>query len=337
MADTFNWGVIGPGRIAHKFADAVSICPDARIFAVASRSIERADRYGDAWEIDCRYDNYQELVADPRVDAVYVSTTHPQHFECIKLCRESGKPVVCEKPLTMNAWQTEQVINLAREKKVFLMEAMWTRFLPVFRQVERWLAEGRIGEVQMVHAAFGFDNPWFDEDRHVDLRNGGGALLDLGVYNVALACRILGGEPAEIASQAAMFRTGADAKSSVLLRYTGGAMAVLTNALTVELQGDAVISGSKGSIRLPQHWRAIKAELILPQPPPKAPMTTVFEAGFNGGNGYQFEVQEAMARIRAGELESPLMPWADSLAISRIMTAVRRQWGMVYPDTPGEE
>jgi len=337
MTATFNWGVIGPGRIAHKFADAVSNSPDARIFAVASRSIERADRYGDAWEIDCRYDNYEELAADPRIDAVYIATTHPQHYECIKLCLDNCKPVVCEKPLTMNTWQTEQVINLAREKNVFLMEAMWTRFLPVFRQVEKWLAEGLIGDVQMLHAAFGFANPWTAEDRHVDLKTGGGALLDLGVYNIALACRLLGREPSEIASQAAMFPTGTDAKSSVLLRYQGGAMAVLTNALTVELPGDAVISGSKGSIRLPQHWRATKAELILPQLPPKTPVTTSFEAGFAGGNGYQFEVQEAMARIREGALESPLMPWADSLAISRIMTAVRRQWGMAYPDTPGEE
>lgn len=337
MTAVLNWGVIGPGRIAHKFAAAVSICPDARIFAVASRSIERADRFGDAWEIDCRYDNYEELAADPRIDAVYIATRHPQHFDCIKMCLNNCKPVVCEKPLTMNAWQTEQVISLAREKKVFLMEAVWTRFLPAFRQVERWLAEGRIGEVEMIQADFGFANPWVDEDRHVDLKNGGGALLDLGVYNLALACRLLGREPLDIKGQAVMFKSGADAKSSVLLRYPGGAMAVLAQALSVDLPGDAVISGSRGSIRLPKHWRSTRAELIMPQPPPAPPVVSVTDAGFDGGNGYQFEVQEAMARIRAGDLESPLMPLDDSMAISRIMTAVRHQWGLIYPDTPGEE
>lgn len=333
METTFNWGIIGPGRIAGKFADAVKVCPGARVFAVASRSAARADAFADRFGIECRYDNYEDLAADPRIDAVYIATTHPRHLDCVRICLNQCKAVVCEKPMTMNTWQTEQLISLARSKNAFLMEALWSRFLPVYRQVAGWIADGRIGDVQVLRAEFGFAMPWQDADRHVDPANGGGALLDVGVYNVALAVSLLGRDPSEISSQAALYRTGVDEKSSILLRYAGGAMAVLTGALTAQLPGEALISGTRGSIRIPQHWRAESAELILPE----GQQSETVEAGYEGGNGYQYEIMDVMARVRAGEKESPLMPLADSLAISRIMTVARGQWGLVYPDCEGEE
>ena len=317
MTATFNWGIIGPGKIANKFAEGLKACPGARVLAVASRSMDRADAFAEAHGIVRRYDRYEDLVADQDVDAIYIATTHPQHYENILLCLHGGKPVVCEKPLTMNAWQAEQVISLAREKKVFLMEALWSRFLPIYRQVAAWIDEGRIGDLQMLRAEFGFAAPWSDSDRHVDINNGGGALMDVGVYNVALACSLLGCDPAEIASQAAMLHTGVDAKSTLLLRYSGGASAVLMNALTAQLPGEALISGSKGSILIPQHWRAQTAELILPQALPAQPLVEKATADFGDGNGYQYEILDAMARIQAGEQESPLMTLSDSLEIGR--------------------
>ena len=333
MKKVFNWGIIGPGRIARKFAEAIKVCPDSRILAVASSSKDRAVDFADRYAIERRYDSYQDLAADPAVDAIYIATTNPLHYENILLCLNHGKPVICEKPMTMNVWQTEQVINLAREKGVFLMEAIWSRFLPVYRQVDKWLAEGRIGDIQMIKADFGFTNDWPDDDRRVDINNGGGALLDIGVYNIALVCRYLGCDPAEMTSLATFFRTGVDDRSTVVLRYTNGAMAVMNNAVTVTLPNDGHIIGNKGIIRLPDHWRSEQVEWISLEGDKRR---ETVPCGFEGSNGYQYEILDVMDRIRGGEMESPLMPLSDSLAISRIMTAVRRQWGLVYPNCEGE-
>lgn len=333
---TFTWGVIGPGKIAHSFAAAIKVCPDTVIGAVASHSLDKANAFADEFGIAKRYDSYEAFVADPELDAVYISTTNPYHYDCIKLALNAGKPVLCEKPMCLNEAQTEDVVRLAREKKLFLMEAVWSRFLPIFAQVEAWLAEGRIGEPEMIRADFAFTAPFPENDRHVDLQNGGGALLDLGIYTLDFALRYFGSEPEEILSAGSLYRTGVDGKSVSILRYEGGRIAVLTSGITFLMDHDATIYGSGGSIHIPNFWRPVKAQLNRIVRPFTPPEVEVAETDWGEGNGYQYELLEAMACIRAGKLESPRMPHADSLALSRIMTGLRRGWGVKYEGNFGE-
>lgn len=332
----FHWGILGPGKIAHAFATAVKACPDTQIAAVASHAPEKAKAFAEEFGIGRYYGSYDELLADPAIDAVYISTTNPYHFDCIRRCLKAGKPVLCEKPMCLNETQTAEVVALAREKGLFLMEAVWSRFLPVFDRVDAWIREGKIGELELIQANFAFTAPFPENDRHVDLQNGGGALMDVGIYNIALALQYFGNEPEEIISCATKYKTGVDGKSTAILRYKGGQMAVLTSGFTVVMAHDATIYGTGGNIYLKDFWHPVTAQLnrfLRPFTPPEVELA---EAGWGEGNGYQYEVLEAMARIRAGEVESPRMSHADSLAISRIMTGLRQSWGIAYKGNYGE-
>lgn len=333
----FHWGIMGPGKIAKAFATAMKVVPNAKIGAVASHFIDKANAFADEFGIEKRYGNYEDFLADGDIDAVYIATTNPYHYDCIMACLNAGKPVMCEKPMCLNYKQTEAAIKLAREKGLFLMEAVWSRFLPVFKSVDTWLEQERIGRPELIKADFAFSAPFPEDDRHVDLKNGGGALLDVGVYNLAFAMKYFGNEPAEVISCATKYKTGVDGKSTVILKYADGKMAVLTCAFTVVMAHDATIYGSGGSIYLHDFWHPTKAQLNKITRPFAPPEVEIAEAGFEDGNGYQYEIMEAIARIRAGELESPFISHADSLAMSRITTGLRKEWGVKYEGNYGEE
>lgn len=335
--NTFKWAILGPGRIAQTFVDAVRAIPEATVVAVASRQPGRAEAFADANAIPNWFDRYEDMLADPEIDAVYIANTNPCHFDSLKLCLQHGKPVLCEKPLCLNEMQTEEILSLAKAKNLFLMEGIWTRCLPIHRELEKWIAEGRIGELRTLRADIGFSAPWPDDDRHVDPKNGGGALLDVGVYNVAFAVRHLGRDPISVKSVASRWKTGVDARSTVLLEYPEGRTAVLTCAIDTMMPHDAVLYGSSGSVRLPFYWRGGEAEISRFGKPFTPPEVTVEKWPYEIGNGYAHEVLEAMNCIREGKLESPSMPWADSLAISRILTGLRREWQVRYDGQPGEE
>lgn len=333
----FRWGVIGPGTIAHSFAKAVAGCPDACISAVASHNHAKAVLYAHEYHIPTVYDNYEKLVADREIDAIYVANTNPFHYESIIMCLNEKKPVLCEKPMVLNTTQMQNVISLARKNKVFLMEALWSRFLPIYRVVDQWIESGKIGEILMLKADFGFRRPeWKENARHIDPQNGGGALLDVGVYNIALACKYLGNDPIETVSCLTKFNTGTDDKSVVLLRYENERMAVLTNSLNVMMPHDAEILGSEGSIILPFHWRGQKATLIKYDQPFYPRIVESSDMDFEGQNGYQYEVMHAIKCIREGITESPMMTLEDSRAICKIMTDVRKAGGIRYPGFLGE-
>lgn len=340
MTDMFRWGLIGPGKIAQAFADAVAGMPDAEIAAVASRDLERAAAFAEKNGVRKAVGSYEALAQDPDIDAVYIANTNPAHYATILLCLDHGKHVLCEKPLCLNETQAELVLRVAKEQGLFLMEGIWSRCLPIHRKVEAMIADGTIGEVRMLKADIGFSAPWPDDDRHVDPKNGGGALLDVGVYNLAFAVRHLGREPLEIKSIVSRFRTGVDERSTVLLQYPDGRSAVLTCAINVMMPHDASLYGTAGSIRMPFYWRGSEAEISRfgkPFTPPEISVEKApFEKGAGYDNGYGYEIAEAMRCIRAGLTESPLMPWADSLAISRIMTALRKEWNIRYDGQPGE-
>lgn len=325
MTEKFKWGILGPGNIANQFVKGLKSIGDAEVSAVASRSMERANSFADMYGIPKRYDTYEDLANDPNVDAIYVSTPNPFHCEQSILCLEAGKAVLCEKPITINAGEASKVIECARKNKVFLMEAMWSRFVPVYDKIREWLNTGAIGEVGMLKADFAYRRPWDPEDRHVNLRLGGGALLDIGVYTVSLASMVFGGPPSTIVSVPYIGETGADLQSAVVFGYDGGKHAQLSCSTEILMPHDAWIYGTTGSIHIPWFWRTTSAVLKR-----EGKDDEVVETPFKA-TGYEYEAMAVMACVRAGKLESELAPLDESLEVMKTMDQIRAQWGLKYP------
>ncbi|HNR29299.1 MAG TPA: Gfo/Idh/MocA family oxidoreductase [Candidatus Hydrogenedentes bacterium] len=326
MTGKFRWGICGTGNIAHAFARGLEALSDAELAAVGSRTAEAAARFGDEFGVPRRHASYEVLAADPDVDAVYVATPHPLHMENTVLFLRAGKAVLCEKPFAVNRKQAEEMVATARAERRFLMEAMWTRFLPMLAQVRSWLASGRIGEVRMVQADFGFRAGWDEESRLLDPLLAGGGLLDVGVYCVSLASMVYGREPSRIAGLAHLGRTRVDEQSAVVLGYDGGALALLSSAVRTNTPQEAIIMGTEGIIRLhPPFWRGSRATLTL-----DGKDEETFEFPMEG-NGYNYEAAEVARCVREGRIESEIMPLNESLAIMGVMDGIRAQWGLVYP------
>jgi predicted dehydrogenase len=325
MTDTFRWGILGAGNIARQFATGLQALPDATLVAVGSRSKESADVLGAQFSAVRRHASYEALAADPEVDAIYIATPHSMHRENALLCIEHGKPVLCEKPFAINAAQAEEMVAAARARGVFLMEAMWTRFLPLLGRMRALLAEGAIGEVRMLQADFGFRTRVNPQGRLFDPVLGGGALLDVGVYPVSLASMVLG-EPERIVSMADIGSTGVDEQSAIILGYEGGKLALLSTAIRTNTPHEARIMGTEGLIRLhDQWWRGTGMTLAVSGKEPQRidePIT---------GNGYNYEAAEVARCVRAGLLESDTMPLDETIAVMRTMDAARAQWGLRYP------
>jgi len=325
MGRTCRWGVLGPGRIAGQFARGLAVLDDAELVAVGSRSQENANRFAEEFDVPRRHSSYAELAADPDVDAVYVATPHPAHVENAILCLEAGKAVLCEKPFAVNASQVERMIGVARERGVFLMEAMWTRFLPLLVQVRQWLADGTIGEVRMVKADFGFRSDLDPQGRLFNPELAGGALLDIGCYTISLASMVFGTQPDRIVSMTHLGETGVDEQSAMIFGYPEGQLAILTCAVRTGIDQDARIYGTEGMIRLPASWwRGTQATLMVGEEEQTVDLPY-------DGTGYNCEAAEVMRCLEAGKLESAFMPLDESLAIMQTMDRVREQWGLTYP------
>lgn len=332
MADKFKWGIIGPGQIAKTFATGLQAVEDAEIVAVGGRNAEKVNAFADEFGPGAkRYGSYKEVAEDPNVDAVYIAVLNPYHYENIMLCINAGKAVLCEKPLCLTYKQTKEVVETARAKKVFLMEAVWTRFLPIYDTVHEWINSGAIGEVNMVQANFGFNVPWEDGDRHIAPELGGGSIMDVGVYNLAFLKDIIGQYPTTVKSMAAMDPTGVDYKTWAVLGYDNGVLASASTSVNTDIPNDGWIYGSKAAIHITNYWRALQAELIPPWHSGKE--TTVVEAPFKG-NGYEYEAMEVQKQVRAGNTESPRMMLDESLAFAKTIQEMRDDWGMKFP---GEE
>ena len=327
MPKKVRWGILGPGGIAHKFADALKAIPDAEIVAVGSRDLQRANTFADTFDVPHRHGNYVELANNCEVDVVYVATPHPFHKACAMLCLAAGKAVLCEKPFTVDADQAEALIACAREHKRFLMEAMWTRFIPVMVKVREWLAEGVIGEPRMLTADFGNRVVLTAENmkgRLFALELAGGAMLDIGVYTVSLASMVFGA-PTQITSLAHIGETGVDEQAAVLLSYDAGEIASLSCAITTRTSQDARIFGTKGAIHIPNFSRATSATLeVFGKDPLQIEIAFI-------ANGFEYQVLEVINCLRAGKLESDVMPLDESLSIIKTMDTVREQWGLKYP------
>jgi predicted dehydrogenase len=321
VSDIFAWGILGPGRIAARFAADLARLPDARLAAVGSRSIERAAEFA-ATHGGCRaHDSYVGLASDPEVDAIYVATPNPFHLEHASLCLERGKAVLCEKPMAVNAAQARRMVDCARANGVFLMEAMWTRFNPVMRQVDGWLRSGAIGEPRLVIADFCFRSAPDPESRLFSPALAGGSLLDVGTYVVSLAHWVYGRPPESVWALAHLGETGVDEQAAIALRFPGGALAQLSCAIRTSTAQEARIYGTAGAIHVPGFWRATSATLSVEGAPP---------VEVTGEAGYHYEAAEVAECVRAGARESARMPLDESIAIAETLDRVRALVGLRY-------
>ncbi len=325
MQDVIRWGILGTGNIATSFAKGVMTMPDAELAAVGSRSQATADAYGDQFNINRRYASYEGLVNDPEVDVVYIATPHAMHLENMLLCFEAGKPVLCEKPFTINAAQARQAIMRARELGLFAMEATWMRFTPLMVELRRQLIAGVIGELRMVNADFGIRVEFDPTFRLFDPILGGGGMLDVGVYPLSLAQMVLG-TPTQVTGLAELGQTGIDEQSACILSYSGGQLAVLHNAIRTETPQEATIMGTEGWIRIHAPWWMPQALTIHKPGENEQQVEIPFAA-----DGYTYEAAEVHRALHAGMLESELMPLDETVAILETMDTLRGQWGMHYP------
>lgn len=325
MVDNTGWGIIGTGWIADQFATGLALLPEAELRAVGSRARESADRFADRFGVPRRHASYEALVNDPEVDVVYVATPHSEHKENCLLCLGAGKPVLCEKPFSINAAEAKEVIQLAHEKGLFLMEAMWTRFFPIIVKLRELLAEGTIGDVKMLVADLGFQPEFDPQHRLFAPELGGGSLLDVGVYPVSFASMVFG-PPARVASMAQMGETGVDEQAAVILGYDQDQLATLYSSLRTITPAEAILLGTEGQIKVhSQMFRPSK--LTLAQ---SGEEEQIIEMPYPG-NGYQYEAVEVMRCLSAGKLESDVMPLDETLSIMETLDQIRAQWGLKYP------
>jgi dihydrodiol dehydrogenase / D-xylose 1-dehydrogenase (NADP) len=322
---TIKWGIFGPGWISSKFVKELAYAEGAELVAVGGRNLEKAENFAKEYNIPRAYGSVEELAQDAEVDIVYVGTLHPVHKENVLALLRGGKAVICEKPFTMNAAEAKEMIELAREKQVFLMEAMWTRFLPPIRKVMEWLADDKIGEVRLLKADFGFDIGWAPQSRLLDPALGGGALLDAGIYPVSFASLIYGSKPTKVMSSARIGETGVDEQFSLLFEYEGGRTAALNGAVQLGMVNDAYIYGTKGYIHVPNFLFGRSATLHAKGAEPESFIDDRF------AEGYKFEAEEAMNALREGRLESSVIPLDETLAIMTTLDTLRKQWGLRYP------
>jgi len=321
-----RWGIIGTGGIASAFAGDLQLLPNSVIGAVGSRTQGAADAFADRFNIPLRHSTYEALVSDRGVDAVYVATPHPQHHAAALMALRAGKPVLCEKPFTLNAVQADELINFAKDSEVFLMEAMWTRFLPHMVRVRELISSGVLGEIRTVVADHGQRFPFDPGHRLFAPMLGGGALLDLGIYPLSFASAILG-TPQRVTAVSDQALTGVDAQTSILLQYPGGAHAVITTTLEAQSSNRASVIGTEARIEIDEVWYT-PTSFSLVRPGAGAPERFVSP---RIGHGLRYEAAEVARCLREGLTESPVMPLDETRSIMTTMDQVRAQIGLRYP------
>lgn len=322
---TWNWGILGPGKIAHKMVQDLQRIPRARLHAVGSRSLERAREFAQAYTIPHAFGSYEELAACPDLDVVYIATPHHGHFENTLMCLGQGVAVLCEKPLAINARESQQMIEAARSQQVFLMEAMWTRFLPQTLHILELIEDGAIGDVLAVKADFGFAAPVDPDGRLFNLELGGGALLDIGIYPAFLSLLLLG-KPDDIQASAILHKTGVDVENGVVLKYRNGQMAHLHSTLRSLTKTEAFIYGTQATIHIHTRWHEPSSFTIIREG--EAPELHTFT---EESHGYLHEAREVMHCLEEGLTESPHLPLSFSQDLMELLDDIRIRMGLTYP------
>lgn len=321
----YNWGIIGCGKIAHKFAQDLALVQNGQLYAVASRSQKKADDFGQQYHAPKCYDNYQALADDPNVDVVYIATPHPFHCEQTLMCLEAGKAVLCEKAFGMNKGEVEKMVNTAREKGLFLMEALWTRFIPGTLKVLELIENGKIGDIQTVKADFGFQAEYDVTKRLFNKKLGGGSLLDIGIYPIFLSLLTIG-KPNNIQASAVYSPTGVDSSLAMIFEYDNNQTGILDSTLLASTPIEGWIFGSKGAIKMNRRFHHCENIELYDS---KFELVKSFQIAFKG-NGYFHEIEEVHQCLDAGKLESDKMPLSFSLDLIETLDSVRSVIGLEY-------
>jgi predicted dehydrogenase len=324
-----RWGVIGTGGIAAAFLTDLAYLPSAQVVSVGSRSTASAQGFADRFGIENRYGSYEELVNAPEVDVVYVATPHPLHHMCAMLAIKAGKACLVEKPMTINLTEAASLVAAARAGGTFLMEAMWTRFLPHVVRIRELIAAGRLGEVRSFMADFGERVAEDPTNRAYAPELGGGALLDLGIYPLSFASMLFGA-PTQVCAVSTPAFTGVDGQTSVILRYAQGQQALLFASLDARTPNGASINGTKGRIEIAGDFLAPSTFRLIPEGSRTGETIESYEVPHQG-RGLRHQAAEVGRCLRAGLLESPVMPLDESLTIMTTLDEIRSQIGLVYP------
>jgi predicted dehydrogenase len=321
----YNWAILGTGKIASIFASDLKLLPNANLYAVGSRSIGLAKEFASKHVFQKAYGSYEELVADPAVDIVYVASPHVKHYGNSLLCLNNGKAVLCEKPVAMNEQQFRMMIDSAKKNKVFFMEALWTRFIPSFIKCKELIEEGAIGDIKLIESDFCFKAIYDIEGRLFNPLLGGGALLDIGIYPVFLALQ-LSGKPISIKAFALKADTGVDSACSMLFKHSDNALSVLFCSLINDGQTEAFIHGTEGTIHIKSMWHMSSVVDLI-----REGEETVHFQFIKPGIGYQYEATEVMKCLDEGKIESSIFSWQNSLDLISTLDAIRKEAGISYP------
>jgi predicted dehydrogenase len=318
-----RFGVIGAGRIARTFCNAVNGIK-GNLYAIASRDLTRAAEYMETYGFEEAYDSYDLMMKDPKVDCVYIATPHGLHYEHMMLALTHHKHIICEKPFTLNEKEALEVLELAKKNKCFVMEAMWTRFLPTIREVQTLVNEGIIGDIEKIEVAFGFDVGPRRVGRLFDPLMGGGALLDIGVYSLTFAHLFLG-SPLSFETTANLSYNSFDLSNESIFYYEK-AKAYISSRLDQELDNTGYLYGSKGYIKVDHFWQTEKAFIY------NLEHQLIKEISYpHQINGFEYEIKAAIHSMENKQLECPLMPHHNTLEIMRQMDLLRKEWNLQFP------
>lgn len=323
---TINWGIIGTGKISTEFVKALNETRMTSVVAIASRSEEKAIQFANEYQISTYYGSYEQLLQDEQVEVIYIGIPHSEHYNVAKMCLEAGKHVVCEKPITLNEVEATKLYELAKKQNCFLMEAMWTKFLPVTKAVKSWMEAGRIGEVKYMSLNLGFQGEYDYCSRLFDPNLGGGALLDVGVYPIMYANYIMGKQPVEVKAMAHIGFSGVDELCSVVMKYEHGQIVSANCSISSNLGAEGVIVGTKGKIVIPDFFRATEAFIYDEE----GILIELVKEEYRV-NGYEYEIEEVNHCLDKGMLESHIQPLEESLDQMKILDQIRKQLHIVYP------
>jgi len=324
MKATIGWGVLGPGKIAKSFVEDLKLVAGGKLVAVASRNSERAEIFAKEYGATHAFGTYEALFGCDEVDVIYVATPHTGHMEWAIKAMQAGKHVLCEKPLGINLAEVQQMIDVAKQNNIFLMEALWSRFNPSIQRVKQIVDEEGIGKVSYLHADFAFyalDND--EKGRILNPDLGGGSILDIGIYPIFLAYVLLG-KPNRIQATSNFYKTGAEVQTSMIFHYEG-AQAILYSGLTTKSEMRAEIQGSEGSIFIDPRWHETQGFSIYSgETEERHDMPTT-------GKGYTHEIEEVHKCLKLNKLQSNLWSHQNSIDLIRLLDEVRRQTGVVFP------
>ncbi len=328
---TTRWGILATGRIAHTLASAINVSATAELVAVGSRTQEKADKFAAEYDDIKAHGTYDDLLADPNVDAVYVSTPHPQHVEWTIKALDAGKAVLCEKPMGLNHAEVMSMVHAARENHCFLLEAFMYRMHPQTQQIRELLADEAIGELRHIHATFAFNAPFSETSRLYAAELAGGGIMDVGCYPVSMARMIAGSEPTDLAATGMLARTGVDLYTSALLSFEDGVGAHIATGVGQQLENSVAIFGNRGSIHVAWPWQCPADWRVTMS---RGRETEEFTG--TSESAYVYQVDEVDRCLRSGLVESPAMTWEDSIGNASVLDKWRAALGIKYPQETAE-